>query len=214
MSDLYGVWANIIARCSHPNNPSYRNYGGKGIKVCERWQTYENFAKDMGKRPSKDHSLIRKKKGQDYSPENCEWARREDYSKQITYMGETHSISEWAVKLGIKERTLRHRISVGWELDQVMQRPVNRKITEAHYLVRVKTKTKDQIVLNERSFDVCWIYITKCIKICRDKGIVATIGIEDLETKKKVLEIKVYAKVEEELPSTDEVDQEGNEAAN
>lgn len=69
-------WQAMIGRCTRPNHVSYRNYGGRGITVCERWLTFEEFLSDMGYRPSSLHSLDRIDVDGDYEPANCRWATR------------------------------------------------------------------------------------------------------------------------------------------
>jgi hypothetical protein len=71
----YMSWAAMLARCNNPNNPAYYRYGGRGIRVCKRWQRYENFLADMGRRPQ-GLSLDRINNDGDYKPSNCQWATR------------------------------------------------------------------------------------------------------------------------------------------
>jgi hypothetical protein len=78
------VWRSMISRCTNPSNDSYHYYGGRGIKVCERWRSYENFITDMGDRPSADYSLERRDVSGDYTPENCYWTTRSVQQKNKT----------------------------------------------------------------------------------------------------------------------------------
>jgi hypothetical protein len=73
---LYNVWGDIRQHCNNPNNQVYRYYGGRGIKVCKRWDKFENFAADVGPHPGKGWSIHRKNNDGDYEPANVEWATR------------------------------------------------------------------------------------------------------------------------------------------
>lgn len=87
----YVSWRSMIGRCYHPGNASYPAYGGRGITVCDRWLTFENFLEDMGERPSLDHSIDRREVNGNYDAGNCRWltraeqnARRKDPGGWIT----------------------------------------------------------------------------------------------------------------------------------
>lgn len=72
-SSIYCCWRNMLQRCENPNHVGYKNYGGRGIKVCERWHTFENFLKDMEECP-KGLTIERKNNDGNYNSKNCIWA--------------------------------------------------------------------------------------------------------------------------------------------
>lgn len=100
-------------RCNDPNNNRYQYYGGKGITVCDRWDSFENFLEDMGERPE-GMTLDRKEADKGYYKENCRWATPKEQQrwrrKLVTHDGETHSITDWAAKLGVPLPTVKSRM--------------------------------------------------------------------------------------------------------
>jgi hypothetical protein len=110
-------------RCRNSND---RNYGSRGITVCDRWlHSFENFLADMGPRPGPDYSIDRIDNNGPYSPDNCRWTtvvvqqnntRRNHY---VTYDGETHTVKEWARLKGIPYARLFARLRYDLPLDEV-----------------------------------------------------------------------------------------------
>lgn len=116
------IWCGMKQRCLNPNHDAYHYYGGRGIKVCERWlESFENFYADMGPRPPM-LTLERRNNEGDYAPDNCYWATRtEQNSNQrtnhlVTVDGVTQTVAAWAHKLGTKPAVLYNRIhQYGWD---------------------------------------------------------------------------------------------------
>jgi hypothetical protein len=112
----YGVWKALRQRCFSKNQPGYKNYGGRGITVCERWEEFSAFLEDMGKAPSEKHSIDRIDNDGDYTPENCRWATRAEQRRNsrqlrmVTYRGKTQCLKDWATELGIKYSALYRRV--------------------------------------------------------------------------------------------------------
>lgn len=118
------IWSDMKRRCYSPSRRGYANYGGRGIKVCDRWLHGENgasgfqcFLADMGRRPSREFTLDRKDNDGDYTPENCRWApiSEQSYNKRDTFKfevgGVTYTLLEAEALFGISRGTLYQRLT-------------------------------------------------------------------------------------------------------
>jgi hypothetical protein len=118
-SRTYRIWAGMKYRCQSPDCASYRNYGGRGITVCDEWQSFESFYSDMGKAPA-GLTLERINNEAGYSKSNCRWATRKEQcnntrkNKTITHDGLTLTQTQWAERQDINLWTLRKRFDLGW----------------------------------------------------------------------------------------------------
>lgn len=130
------IWRAMRNRCTNPNAANYARYGGRGVSVCERRNSFENFYADMGPRPSAKHSIDRRDNSQGYSPENCYWATAKQQQNNlrnntiISHNGRTMTISEWSKLLGIKKSTIRSRLDNKWPLDLALSLAVDK--TRSH----------------------------------------------------------------------------------
>jgi len=79
---LYSTWKNMRDRCNNPNNPKYKNYGGRGIFVCEEWDNFLIFSQDMGPKPTKTSQLDRINNNAGYFKDNCEWIEKTENLKK------------------------------------------------------------------------------------------------------------------------------------
>lgn len=128
---IYRCWHNMHVRCYYKRSKSYRDYGGRGIRVCNRWQTFENFLADMGEPPFKGATIERRNNNGHYEPDNCYWATRLEQGKNrrnnhvLELNGVSHHISEWSRLTGIKVTTIYQRIRREWSTEQALTREVS-----------------------------------------------------------------------------------------
>jgi len=127
----HGSWNAMKERCTNPNHISYKNYGGRGITVCERWlKSFKNFLEDMGEKPSDEYTIDRIDTNGNYEPSNCRWAtdveqaRNRRTNHYITYNGKKQCLADWAEDLGIPVPTLNSRINMyKWSIDKAFTHP-------------------------------------------------------------------------------------------
>lgn len=125
----YRAWAHMMNRCVNPKDFGYRNYGGRGIQVCESWKTFENFLKDVGLRPSPKFSIDRINNNGNYEPGNVRWATKRQQCRNrrglhlLTYDGKTQCLSDWADEIGSERELIRSRIRSGWSAERALFTP-------------------------------------------------------------------------------------------
>jgi hypothetical protein len=128
---VYSVWVQMKARCENPQHPSFANYGGRGITVCEEWHDFRQFFADMGYRP-RGLTIERIDNMAGYSKANCRWAtmkQQQNNSRRnhrLELDGETRTISQWADHYGIQWDTIRSRLRYGWSIRKALTTPVGK----------------------------------------------------------------------------------------
>lgn len=131
-TQVHNCWCAIRQRCENPACKCFHTYGGRGIKVCDRWQTFENFLADMGYPPMPKMSIDRIDVNGDYEPGNCRWATAKEQQRnrrnnlRITISGETLLLSELSDRSGISYATIRERIRAGWTAERAVTEPVRK----------------------------------------------------------------------------------------
>lgn len=126
----YGIWAAMKRRCYNKTEVAFKDYGGRGIKVCARWKSkFANFLRDMGQRPA-GMCLERKNNNGDYSPENCVWASMAEQNRNrrsnhwLVWNGVRMVLSDWSRLLGRNTSTMEWRYHSGWSPEMIITTPV------------------------------------------------------------------------------------------
>lgn len=129
----YSAWAAMQNRCANSDCRAYKYYGGRGIKVCGRWQGkqgFQNFLADMGPKPTPQYSLDRYPDNDgNYEPGNCRWATRKQQlrnkrnNRHLTFRGRTQCVTDWALELGMRKELIRDRLNRGWSVKRTLITP-------------------------------------------------------------------------------------------
>ena len=129
----YRAWINMRSRCYTPSSTGFDHYGGRGIRVCDRWKdSFANFLEDMGPRPSPRHSLDRIDCNGDYSPENCRWVtptvQNRNTTRQhfVTVNGSRMTLADAAEGNPLPYNTILYRLRRGWSINDALARPQQR----------------------------------------------------------------------------------------
>lgn len=126
----YNAWQHMIKRCHSAANSAYKDYGARGIIVCDRWRTsFLSFIEDIGKRPNSKYSLDRIDNDGPYSPENCRWATREEQmnntrnNRLLSHNGKVLTVAQWADELDLSYDVIRSRLRSGWSVEKTLSTP-------------------------------------------------------------------------------------------
>lgn len=128
-SIAYSTWNNILQRCLNPNIGYFDNYGGRGIKVCDRWLEFENFLADMGEPPI-GLSIDRINNDRGYCKENCRWATRSEQNMNrrntlyVEFRNERITLMDLSKNSGIPYNSLLYRYKNGWDMELAVSTPV------------------------------------------------------------------------------------------
>lgn len=126
---LRHIYDDMKSRCNNKNNLAYKNYGKRGIKVCEEWQndfeTFYNWA--ISHNYKENLTIDRIDNNGNYEPSNCQWITQDEQNRNkrniilLTYNGETKMLKEWAKEYGLELSTLRTRINRGWNIERALK---------------------------------------------------------------------------------------------
>ncbi len=125
----YQSWCNAYQRCTNTNNQKWEQYGGRGIKICERWRSFESFLADMGEKP-RGATLDRIDVDGHYEPGNCRWATQytqqnnRSNNRRVAYQGKLYSLTELAAAFGLPYFAVRSRIQRGWTVAETIETPM------------------------------------------------------------------------------------------
>jgi hypothetical protein len=126
---LFQIWRGMIRRCHDPRVKNYKNYGGRGISVCDQWFDFWTFVADMPPRPSLKHTIDRKKNDGNYEPENVRWATKSEqmhntrFNRRLTAGGKTQIAEDWHRERRLPKNTLFNRVKRGWSDEDAVLKP-------------------------------------------------------------------------------------------
>ncbi len=124
------IWTGLKDRCCNQRHSSYSDYGGRGVRLCERWRTgFVYFLQDMGDCPAEDSQIDRINGSGDYEPGNCRWVSPSDNcnnrcnNRLLTYQGETLTATQWARRKGVDAGLIYDRLDRQWSVERVLSQP-------------------------------------------------------------------------------------------
>lgn len=132
---IYRIWNHMKTRCLNPKSHAYKDYGGRGIKICKEWiDSIENFNSWAIKNGYDENlTLDRIDVNGNYEPSNCRWVSRKSQANNrrnnhlLTFNNETHTIAEWSTIVNINPTSINKRLSIGWSVQKALTTPVRRQ---------------------------------------------------------------------------------------
>lgn len=144
----YQSWESMRARCLSLKHKNYPRYGGRGIKICPEWESFEVFLRDMGRKPDPKFTIEREDVDGDYTPANCRWIRRADQNRNrrnsvfVTYQGKRVLLIDLVADLGLSRTIVYGRLKNGWTLAQALSivvRPYRKRVAKPGKPRKVRT---------------------------------------------------------------------------
>lgn len=123
---IYTAWVTMRRRCRYPNDKRFKNWAGRGIRVCRRWHTFLNFYKDMAASWREGLVIDRRHNDRDYTPSNCRWVpmlvqqNNKRSNVRLVFMGENKTLSEWARHLGLSRGTIKTRYRLKLHVNEIL----------------------------------------------------------------------------------------------
>ncbi len=138
----YIIWGGIIARCTDPTHHAFSDYGERGIGICNKWRnSFTAFLKDMGKRPSRFHTIERKNNDKGYSKSNCKWATRKEQARNrrssriVEIKGVKKCLEEWCDIYKIKSKSVNSRVKRGQSYKDAITTPLKRIVKDGKWKI-------------------------------------------------------------------------------
>jgi hypothetical protein len=161
-TSLYKTWLSMRGRCHRPTEQSYKDYGGRGISVCDEWRNdFQAFAAYVGVKPSQLHSLDRIDNNGNYEPGNVKWSTRVEQatnrrsSTAVEFNGQVKTLTEWSELTGINRYTISERIrSMGWSTEKALTTPVRSRLIK--YDSQEKTMAQWGVLLGIKPDALAW----------------------------------------------------------
>ena len=178
---LYRVWVSMRQRCENPRFRQWKDYGGRKIDYCDAWKSYEQFEKDMGPRPTPQHTLDRIDNNKGYSPDNCRWATRKEQqrnqrvTRRVTIDGVEYIAADLAERCGQKTDIIVERAKRGLPLgavlstDKLYSKDTSHAVAGRKAKAAARTHCRNGHPLNKDNLYVSpsgW----RCCRACRRKG--------------------------------------------